>query len=170
MRQSQVNLDFEFSEEIYTVSILNINTGGGLQTLMGHSTLVVEGLKSSVGASIATRELFVGQYDLLGDNENNVVTQIRVFEQNDYQRTYSNFPSASYYVKPEQVAVMIQSIKDDAERINGGEEMPFELVQLSRDGGSYNCTKWCYEKLELCGVDVAGKPKPKIAAGNCLLM
>ena len=85
MRQSQVNLDFEFSEEIYTVSILNINTGGGLQTLMGHSTLVVEGLKSSVGASIATRELFVGQYDLLGDNENNVVTQIRVFEQNDYQ-------------------------------------------------------------------------------------
>lgn len=170
MRKSQVNPGFEFNEELYVISILNINTGEGLQRIMGHSTLVVEGLKSNAGASIATRELFVGQYDLLGDSQNNIVTQIRIFENTEYQRDYSKFPSVSYFVKYNDAQAMITSIKDDAKSITEGRKMLFELVQLSHDGDSYNCTKWCQEKLALCDIDISGKPKPKKATGECRLM
>ncbi len=171
MRKSRIHEEFEFNEDVYIVSILNINTGDGLQKIMGHSTLLVEGLSPLPGAGIATNTLFVGQYDLLGDDQKGVVSQIRVFEKDDYQRDYKDFPAVSYYVGRIKALEMIASIKKDAERVGQqGEKIPFEMVQLLRGGDSYNCTKWCYEKLKLCGIDITGKPKPKVAAGDCVLI
>lgn len=191
--QSKINKEFDYNHNKWVVSIINTASG------QGHSAIVVEGqIKGDDSKFHPTYKNFIGQYDIsanaqddgdgCGINTNGYITKIKCFENERCKRDFekANYPSKSYWVRPDDAQKMIQSIKADAIKIERAwatndmsQMLKYQklgkhhiLVQLFGDPEKGdNCTGWCLEKLAIAGIgDGKGKPKPtKQTESNCVL-
>ncbi|GAB4392543.1 MAG: hypothetical protein Tsb005_07020 [Gammaproteobacteria bacterium] len=166
--KSAVNSDYLVSTQTWVVSIVNIPSPENVvKQICGHSVIVVEGLQTNIDSLYV--EPFIGQYDILATaSEDSVslnmfgeIEQVRVFESQKAERNYSQYHSVSFYANPKLVKQMIAAVKKDKYDVEEqGHKIPFELVKWTQNNETYNCTSWCYEKLNIIGVNFVGKPKP----------
>lgn len=114
----------------------------------------------------------------LGDamqNQKGIISNIKVFEGNKYTRDggYERFRplSWSYFVSRDQAELMIEGIHQKSEavkeawRTRNFEALPKYQFRgqnhpFGDSLGGLNCTEWCYEQLEVAGVD-DNHSKPK---------
>lgn len=170
---SRVNSQFVATQDNWVVSLFN--TGAAYA---GHAMLVVEGVDENYG-------LFVGQYEVsrkfvetetLSDlvqktigNSQGFIYTIRVIEGDTYTnpQDYSTFSSRSWYAKPEAIKYMIQSIKDQKEKIEEAKKNNQPLPDLYQAAGSYrwwflggnggeSCLTWAEKKLRLADIEPKG--------------
>ncbi len=191
---SEVNESFHYNAEEWLVSVLN--TG---DKLGGHSIVVVEGLKKADISSVSLQfephlEKFVGQYEISAVSEDapssslnpkGYICNVKCTETKEVTRPggYKQFPSRSYKVDAEDASKMITSIKEDeqiclrARRGEGayppyqklGTDHPFvRLIGNVNDG--HSCASWCARKLEIATGGKHNGAKPKISAGQCLIL
>lgn len=164
-RHSRITPNFEYDEKIWVVSIINTKpkdiTGG-------HSALIVEGLENN-SLSIYDRTTFIGQYEISAAAEEEscvntmgIITKIKCYENEENTRNYEElkFPGRSYYVSRDDAKKMIQSIKEDAKRVEKGmqnrsielknEEIksPEHKLPLHLDGEGKPVTCMPYQKLD----------------------
>lgn len=164
---SRVSSGWEFSEQAWVVSLLN--TGS---VLTGHAVIVVEGIENNT--------VFVGQYEVsskiivdqtVGDvmqrtmgNAQGYIAEIRVIENvGKYTRNYEGYTHKSWYATPENVRIMIDSVKGASEAIKyaieSGEDLPYKYQTagssrfwLLGGNGGESCVTWAENQLKLAQI------------------
>ncbi len=189
MPNSQINSDFTFTKEVFVVSLVNIG-----DPILGHATLVVEGVRTKDVGSFSEDELFIGQYDIvveyedsvlqnINPNRSGIIKEIRIFESNSYGKDYTQYRSESYLVDVDNVDRMLESIMEDHEIVEQskqgicepllyqrlGKDHPWiNLFSLNENGD--NCMGWCLEKLAIAEVlESQNKLSKPRAIGGCIL-
>lgn len=120
-----------------------------------------------------------GKIDGLLKNKFGVISNIRIFEGDDYSRKdgYGKFKgqSVSYLVTPEQAQTMIVKIHAQAQQIKEAwrqrnvDALPRYQYRgcshpFGNSLGGVNCAEWCYMQLNHAGIDKMSSkpPKPKL--------
>lgn len=157
---------WEFNDKICVVSFLN--TGS---PLTGHGAIVVEG--------VINETLFIGQYEVrskivvdetISDvvqrtmgNAQGYIAEIRVIENDQYTRDYSKYSHKSWYASPENVQLMIQSIKNEQrilqQAVANGEELPYKYQTAGSNrswylggNGGESCVTWAERQLAVAQI------------------
>ena len=129
-------------------------------------------------------------------NQTGVISEVRLFEytENDYSRCVG---APSYYVQSQRVIQLIEEIEREQAIVNEfwqrygiDSALTCEEVNSFIKENSYqtygnhlffgnatkgiNCTEWCNNKLKVLGISPGllenNMPKPKISAGQCLIL
>jgi len=198
MPKSTVNAKYEYSEDIWVVSVLNTDGVTAGLTGGGHVMITVEGIER-VSTSIHPI-LYFRQCDILAMttdeekkedksyiNTKGRITSVRCFSTQKADYDYSKPLSKSYYVDPLKAKAMIASIladKDICDRAAQGDvdvegnRVEYPLYQrvgtnhfLSETGMGENCASWAIRHLAVAGIDktsTMSKPK-KVAGAGCVI-
>lgn len=107
------------------------------------------------------------------------ITEIRVFENDQYARDYSEYNASSYLVNRRTAKNIITAIKNDQKTValsSQGKAEPMSYQMLGRDhlfatvDGGHNCVSYLLEKLEAENIDHRiKKSKPKKLGPQYLL-
>jgi hypothetical protein len=156
---------WEITEQASVVSLLN--TGS---KLTGHALIVVEMVKNNI--------IFVGQYEVkgkyvvdetMGDfvqrttgNAQGYIAKIEVFENGEYTRDYSGYSHKSWYATPDNVQLMIQSIKTAKQTLEQAMErgeFPYKYQTAGSNrwwllggNGGESCVTWAEKQLAIAQV------------------
>jgi len=170
-----------FNENRWVVSVLN---SGSKKS--GHSIIVIEGLKPKPGNELFNK-LYIGQFELLAVVDDSInpkgyVSEIRCFETNEYNSNhdrYKKMQSRSWIVLATDALTIIQSIKQDIQKLENNERIEYQFFPLTsgsiikktdqygNTADAVNCAKWCQEKLEAGGIiDYSPLKLPEKVAGG----
>lgn len=177
MPESKLTKGLFFNEDLWVVSLITTSVRAS-NGFTGHSALMVEGVRSSRDSRLFSSEQLIGFYDIQADllggsRSHGVIGEVRIEETEDYTKEdYTIYKPRSARAPAKLVEQMIQSIKNDQERIKHGEQIKFSIWGncsiLGKLGEGINCTNWCCKKLEIAGIGNGYGKKPK--KPSCIIL
>ncbi|MBY0545294.1 MAG: hypothetical protein K2Q14_07095 [Gammaproteobacteria bacterium] len=154
--KSLITPSMEFDETKWILSIIDNVGGEGCQPLFGHSLLLLEGVKRVIGSPHT--ELYIRQCEISADGS--FINLINIFDK--YRPDYNYGPlGKSYEVRPRLALIMMKNIEEESQQLIAGDiQIPFKRIKFTANGETHNCTSWCFEKMEIVGIERNIKPKP----------